>query len=68
MLTCARGSPCPGSNAIPPMSDWLSFLSSQSTLIGLGTVAAATAYYIASRPMPFQSLVDLDNQSIELPV
>ena len=31
-------------------------------------LAAATAYYLLTRPKPFKSIADYDTQSIELPV
>lgn len=44
------------------------FLSDPATLIGLGVVAAGTAYYMATRPRAQNSTIPLDIQSIELPV
>ena len=46
----------------------VSFLSDPATLIGLGVVAAGTAYYMATRPRAQNSTIPLDIQSIEIPV
>ena len=44
------------------------FLSDPATLVGLGVVAAGTAYYLSSRAAPFVPPVPLDNQTTEVPV
>ena len=46
----------------------MNFLSDPATLIGLGVIAAGTAYYLSTRPSPANPPVPLDNQSLELPV
>ncbi|XP_065883666.1 long-chain-fatty-acid--CoA ligase 1-like [Dysidea avara] len=42
------------------------FFTDPATLIGLGAVAAATAYYVATRPTPVKPPYPLENQSVEL--
>ena len=42
------------------------FFTDPATLVGLGTVAAAVAYYVATRPAPMKLPYPLDNQSVEL--
>ena len=49
-------------------SPLISFLSDPATLVGLGLIAAGTAYYMASRPVPVKPPLPLDNQSLEMPV
>ena len=46
----------------------VTFLSDPATLVGLGVVAAGTAYYMMTRPQAQVSTVPLDNQTVELPV
>ena len=50
------------------ISPLVSLLSDPAVLVGLGLVAAGTAYYMANRPAPMKPPIPLDNQSIELPV
>ena len=42
------------------------FFTDPATLVGLGAVAAAAAYYVATRPTPMKPPFPLDNQSVEL--
>ena len=46
----------------------VNFLSDPATLVGLGVVAAGTAYYLSSRVTPFVPPVPLANQTSEVPV
>ena len=46
----------------------VNFLSDPATLVGLGVVAAGTAYYLSSRTTPFSPPVPLGNQTSEVPV
>jgi long-chain acyl-CoA synthetase len=45
----------------------VNFLSDPATLVGLGVVAAGTAYYLSSRTTPFSPPVPLGNQTSEVP-
>lgn len=42
------------------------FFTDPATLVGLGAVAAAAVYYVATRPAPAKLPYPLDNQSVEL--
>ena len=42
------------------------FFTDPATLVGLGAVAAAAVYYVATRPAPLKPPYPLDNQSVEL--
>jgi len=42
------------------------FFSDPATLVGLGAVAGAAVYYVATRPTPMKPPYPLDNQSVEL--
>ena len=42
------------------------FFADPATLVGLGAVAAAAVYYVATRPAPSKPPYPLDNQSVEL--
>ena len=46
----------------------VNYLSDPATLAALAAVAAGAAWYISSRPQPVKPPIQLDNQSIELPV
>ena len=46
----------------------LKYLRDPAVVAGLGAVAAASMYYLASRPTPQPCPVDPQNQSFELPV
>lgn len=46
----------------------VTFLSDPSTLLALGAVAMATAWYLNRSAIPVKPLVPLDNQSLEVPV
>lgn len=46
----------------------VNFLSDPATLAALAAVAAGAAWYISSRPSPVKPPIQLDHQSIELPV
>lgn len=50
------------------MDDYLQYVGGTAGAITLSTVAAATAYYYATRPIPDTPLVPLDNQSPVLEV
>ena len=45
-----------------------SLLSDPAVLVGLGLIAAGTAYYMANRLAPMKPPLPLDNQSLEMPV
>ena len=42
------------------------FFTDPATLVGLGAVAAAAVYYVATRPAAAKPPYPLDNQSVEL--
>lgn len=55
---------------LPDMDELGHYVRSVSTplLVGVGAVAAATTYYLATRAKPPPSVCDLDMQSVEVPV
>lgn len=52
----------------PVMADW--WKSSMPNILGIGaaTITAGAALYMATRPQPFETPLDLTNQSQEVPV
>ena len=50
------------------MDDCLQYIGGTAGVVALSSVAAATAYYYATRPSPQTPLVPLDNQSPVLDV
>lgn len=52
------------------MDDLGHYVRSASTpmLVSMGAVAAATTYYLATRPKPLPSVCDFNMQSVEVPV
>lgn len=44
------------------MDKYLQYIGGTTGAIALTTIAAASAYYLASRPVPEKPLVPLDNQ------
>lgn len=55
---------------LPDMDDFSQCVRSVSTpmLVSMGAVAAATTYYLATRPKPLPSVCDFNMQSVEVPV
>ncbi|XP_074530513.1 long-chain-fatty-acid--CoA ligase 1-like [Halichoeres trimaculatus] len=54
---------------LPDLEDVSQYISSVSTpmLVSMGAVAAATTYYLATRPKPLPPACDLSMQSVEVP-
>ena len=52
----------------PDMPEW--WKSSVTSMVGIGaaTITAGAALYMATRPQPFTTPIDLENQSQEVPV
>ena len=64
-MAVEEGTAAPDATEVSPL---ISLLSDPAMLVGLGLIAAGTAYYVASRPAAMKPPIPLDNQSIELPV
>lgn len=54
--------------AVEEMEQYLDYIGGPAGALALTGAAAASAYYLASRPTPRAPLVPLDTQSVELPV
>ena len=52
--------------AVSRLKKMADFFTDPATLVGLGAVAAAAVYYVATRPAPPKPPYPLDNQSVEL--
>nr|XP_020490039.1 long-chain-fatty-acid--CoA ligase 1-like [Labrus bergylta]XP_020490041.1 long-chain-fatty-acid--CoA ligase 1-like [Labrus bergylta]XP_020490042.1 long-chain-fatty-acid--CoA ligase 1-like [Labrus bergylta]XP_029133291.1 long-chain-fatty-acid--CoA ligase 1-like [Labrus bergylta] len=54
---------------LPDLEDVSQYISSVSApmLVSMGAVAAATTYYLATRPKPLPPICDLNMQSVEIP-
>ena len=54
----------------PNLDDVSQYIRPVSTpmLVSVGVVAAATTYYLATRPKALPSICDLNMQSVEIPV
>jgi hypothetical protein len=50
------------------MSDLIHYIGGHLGALAVGAVTTATAAYLMSRPKKFRPLVDLDNQSQDVPV
>ena len=64
-MAAEEGTAAPDATDVSPL---ISLLSDPAMLVGLGLIAAGTAFYVASRPAPVKPPLPLDNQSIEMPV
>lgn len=55
---------------LPDLEDVSQYIKSISTpvLVSMGAVAAATTYYLATRPKALPQVCDLSMQSVEIPV
>ena len=54
--------------SLSDMDDLVKYMGSPAGALTVGVVAGASALYMASRPKPIDTILDLQNQSQEVPV